>query len=442
MEQQKPKQTHTVMPKKLAEALMEAGMQHFDVGGSVSGPFGGGTFGQLLGNNSYSASQPQITQQNFGSQIAVGQSQQDNAYQAQNNLAMQLLQQSKGQGPNIAQTQLASNTGNNVAAQGALMASQRGANANPALVARQAAMQGANTQQQAVGQAATLQAQQQMAAQGQLAGVQQSMAQEGLSQQGISQGAQASQNATLTQGQLGASNINANVSGQNAQQAGSVTGGLLDPGGAVMGKLYTGGEVKKMSDGGMTDNIATYSEAPIQLPSLNPFQLPGGKQKQSSGSKPTAAGDTESVGTDPGWEMGGGMAGGAGDAVGGAEGAGELEGLGSAAVMLASGGGKVPFSRALLNGGKVSGKPKVQGNSPDNDTQPTMLSPGEEVIDRETMQDPGPIGKAARMVAAHINKKGSSKAEEFVKHLKSNKKGYSKVLSAREDRKMCGGGKA
>ena len=32
------KSLHTVMPKKLAEALMEAGMKHFDVGGAMGEP--------------------------------------------------------------------------------------------------------------------------------------------------------------------------------------------------------------------------------------------------------------------------------------------------------------------------------------------------------------------------------------------------------------------
>lgn len=69
----------------------------------------------------------------------------------------------QGTGPNPAQAALNQSTGQNVANQAALMAGQRGAGANVGLLARQAAQQGANTQQQAVGQAATLQANQQIA---------------------------------------------------------------------------------------------------------------------------------------------------------------------------------------------------------------------------------------------------------------------------------------
>lgn len=68
----------------------------------------------------------------------------------------------QGVGPNPAQAALNNATGQNVANQAALMAGQRGASANVGLLARQAAMQGANTQQQAVGQSAQMQAQQQL----------------------------------------------------------------------------------------------------------------------------------------------------------------------------------------------------------------------------------------------------------------------------------------
>lgn len=71
-----------------------------------------------------------------------------------------------GTGPNPAQSMLNQATGQNVSNQAALMAGQRGAGANPALIARQAAQQGANVQQQAVGQGATMQAQQSLNALG------------------------------------------------------------------------------------------------------------------------------------------------------------------------------------------------------------------------------------------------------------------------------------
>jgi hypothetical protein len=71
---------------------------------------------------------------------------------------------------------LAQQTGQNVANQAALMAGQRGSGANAGLLARQAAQQGANTQQQSAGQAATMQSQQQLNAINALQGQQNSMA--------------------------------------------------------------------------------------------------------------------------------------------------------------------------------------------------------------------------------------------------------------------------
>lgn len=81
----------------------------------------------------------------------------------------------QGSGPNPAQSMLNQATGQNVANQAALMAGQRGAGANVGLMARQAAQQGANTQQQAVGQGATMQANQQLNALQGLVGAQQAV---------------------------------------------------------------------------------------------------------------------------------------------------------------------------------------------------------------------------------------------------------------------------
>lgn len=103
----------------------------------------------------------------LASQQALAQQQQGTLQQYQN-LA-------NGVGPNPAQAALNQNTAQNVANQSALMAGQRGASANPGLIARQAAQQGAATQQQAVGQGATLQAQQQLAGLSGLTGQQQAI---------------------------------------------------------------------------------------------------------------------------------------------------------------------------------------------------------------------------------------------------------------------------
>lgn len=100
-----------------------------------------------------------------------------NALNAQNGIANQssvfnqLQGVANGTGPNPAQAMLNNSTGQNVANQAALMASQRGSGANTGLIARQAAQQGGNIQQQAAGQGAALQAQQSLNAMNQLGGI-------------------------------------------------------------------------------------------------------------------------------------------------------------------------------------------------------------------------------------------------------------------------------
>lgn len=100
----------------------------------------------------------------------------------QQELADQYQNVANGTGPNPAQAALNNATSQNVANQAALMAGQRGAGSNVGLMARQAAQQGAATQQQAVGQSAEMQAQQQLAGMQGLAGQQQAM---GSTQQAI-----------------------------------------------------------------------------------------------------------------------------------------------------------------------------------------------------------------------------------------------------------------
>lgn len=143
-----------------------------------------------MGRGSISVTNATPGQANFISDAAQqqkqGYTQFQDALTQQRALAAQLQAASQGQGPNPAQNMLNQATGQNVANQAALMAGQRGANANPGLIARQAGMQGANIQQQAIGQGATMGAQQQLAARQQLAGVNQSTLGAIQGQQGLS----------------------------------------------------------------------------------------------------------------------------------------------------------------------------------------------------------------------------------------------------------------
>lgn len=425
----------TVMPKKLAQALMEAGMKHFDAGGGVqpnqgnavqygqttqgSGQIatapppssgqsannavnGFGSFLQneyttpwnyqgmtqgladtatgamgMLGLNApqsqFQAQAPNIGVQNLGPRLANNQAQQQATYNNQYNLAQALLGQSQGQGPNPAQAQLAQNTANNVNTQGALMASQRGASANPALIARQAAMQGAATQQGSVGQAATLQAQQQLGAQQALMQQQQNMQNAALQSESIGQGAQAAQNTAITQGQLGAQNINSQTANQNRDAQGNFLGGAMQGIGAAAAALLSkGGEVQKMSDGGLM-GIQHYDSPSVSPPSEGHIDSGG---------------------------MGKGMSG-----LGGA-----LGGM---------------FSSLLSKGGGVPGKAEKKGNNDENDKVPALLSPGEIVLPRSVT----------------MGKNVEKKAIEFLRHLKAGKKGFNDVVEARHTKMMCNGGR-
>jgi hypothetical protein len=174
--------------------------------------------------------------------------------QRQSALSDQLTAASRGEGPNPALEQLKQTTSANVNRAAGTAASMRGV--NPALAARMAVDTGAGANQEAAGQAATLSAQQQIAARGQLG---QNLAQTGgmqLGQQstgiqalgtagGLDLGAQgmneqvAAQNAGLD---LGAQQLQAGVAAQNTGINAGLAGGVLNAAGAIP-FMDEGGEV-------------------------------------------------------------------------------------------------------------------------------------------------------------------------------------------------------
>lgn len=130
----------------------------------------------------------------------------------------------------------------------------------------------------------------------------------------------------------------------------------------------------------------------------------------------------------------GGDGGGAGIQLGkkgGGGGGGGLASMLPLLAMLAHGGTpEQAFSRALMKlGGKVPGKAKVSGDNEKNDTQPTLLSPGEVVLPRSVTQSP----------------QAAKKAAEFMKHVQKGKgkkaSSYGDVLQAKQAVKKCGGGR-
>lgn len=260
--------THTVMPHSLAKALIESGMKHFDVGGAVGqgtapassgvGENGWGVFGPMFGEQSYNAATAPVQETNYSPTVdtasgnaLAGYGQSQAIQQQQQTLAAQLLAQSQGAGPNPAQAQLAQNTGQNAAMQSAMLASQRGSGANVGMAGRSAAMAGGAAQQGAVGQAATLQAQQQLAAEGQLQTQQQAMAQGNTAEQnvnanlaGTAGALQTGQNNTNVANYGMAQGINAGVANTNMQTEGQVQGGMFSGAGSAMSSMmYKGGKV-------------------------------------------------------------------------------------------------------------------------------------------------------------------------------------------------------
>lgn len=179
-----------------------------------------------------------------------------------------------GGGPNPALAQLAQTTGQNIAAQQALMAGQRGAAQNVGMLARQAGMQGGALQQQAAGQAATLAAQQQMSALGQAGQMATTQAGQQIAQTQAAQQAQAQQQAQLMgqqqaynqqqiQQQAAINAANAQLAGQTMGMAGSAIGGVMQGlGGGLAGGLMKahGGEISKYAEGGDVATSATFGQ--------------------------------------------------------------------------------------------------------------------------------------------------------------------------------------
>lgn len=188
-------------------------------------------------DQSYTGSQNALKQQ----QDLLGALQGQGGLQNQSNVYNQMQGVANGTGPNPAQAQLAQATGQNVANTAALMAGQRGASSNAGMIARQAGQTGANIQQQAAGQGATLQAQQSLNALGQMGGMANTMAGQQIGQtQAVTQANQA-QNQNMMNAMAGKNaaavssqaSVNAGNSAMNLQQqqqqanlAGNLAGGI------------------------------------------------------------------------------------------------------------------------------------------------------------------------------------------------------------------------
>lgn len=383
-----------------------------------------------------------LQQQQLHDQLAGqnGVQNQSNTFAQQQALAQQLQQIAAGQGPNPAQAQLAQATGANVANQASLMAGQRGTNQNVGLIARQIAQQGAATQQQAAGQAATLQAQQSLAALGQLGGQQQNIqgvaATQIAQQQAQQQALQAAASNQVTQqagalgnvnslgqgeqqnllGSLGqynnaAAGMQQNINTTNAgiqlplaQGQTNLAGGLIGGLGTAGQGFAKGGMIEKpiyLSAGGMGSALESVAPPSIVTFGLNqpgPKSFVGRFFKGYSDISNPQNNSSASATTQGGKAMG--------------------QYIGSAIANLfhpnppvapantgleygeqyAAHGGKI-----MKAGGRVPGKGKKE-DSIKRDTVPAELSPGEIVIPTHITMGKDPVNEGARFIAATLAK--------------------------------------
>lgn len=460
------------------QTMTKQGMQHFDVGGTVIGDVGmpinpgnipapiingtapkttpgglGGGVSNILGTtNKFQATAAPIQAGTDATQLgtaytgvqgALGQQGAvtgilNNGLRsgatAQQNLAQMYFNQANGAGPNPAQAELNQATGQNIAQQAALVAGTRGGATNAGLIARENAQQGAATQQSAVGQAATLNAQQQLAAESNLQNLSANQIAQGTSatqglnnaqqnEQGILQGANTSLNNANVSQQSNINSTNAAVATGNANTAAKTVSGIGNAivGGALGLAFADGGEVsedampwhkaRKMATGGvvgqqtaapvsyvgqwLNSNVQTSGPTlqpgqAIDTSGANPFDFKAKDKKAATLPSTTGAQLASNTAADVG-----------GDAI--AEVAGDPGEMASNIMYSAHGG-------LMKRGGKVDAKGKDEkavkgGDSYANDKIPAMLSQGEFVIDRETMKDPGPMGQMARALAQHISKR-------------------------------------
>ena len=340
-----------------------------------------------------------------------------NAYQpggtaalaSQQQLLQQLQQQSVGNGPNPAQAQLAAATSANTANQAALMAGQRGSSQNAGLIARQAAQQGAQNQQQSALGAAQLNAQQQIAARQQLQQQQSQLVNQ--QQQGTQQyvgntlGAIQGQNQANVGMQSNINTANAGLASQTmgAQQnmLGNLTGGIgaglqtfTTPGGAAnafLGGLAEGGEVHMPNS---LDMFAEGGQAPITK--MAQGGMPSGPQSRLG---QHLAGMSPQPKAMPQMAM---MA------------------QGGKVPALVSPGEKYLTPQAVQQvkqganpmevGKTVPGKPKVGGAKNDyaNDTVKATLDEGGIVLPRSVTQSKHPHWAAHKFVSAVMAKQGKS----------------------------------
>lgn len=335
-----------------------------------------------------------------------GAGNQGQVFAQQQALNNQLQGVANGTGPNPAMAQLNQTTAQNIGNQAALMAGQRGVGQNAGLLARQQAMNGANIQQQAVGQGATLQSQQQLNALGaigsnlnnsgtlatnQVAGTNTALGNAGTmadQQQANILGAINNQNNSRVTAAQNVSSDNLAVSGEKMQAIQGVLGGT-----GVAGQQAA--TAMKKAEGGL-----------ITQPQVTPA---------AGGAAPPSGGDSGGGGPD-------------------------ISGIAEMALMAANGGDIMKVDggpgalrntntrkhvhfheylsapKSYQGGGQVKAANSkehavAKGNNYSNDKVPALLSEGEIVLPRSVTQSKDPVKAATAFVQAIMAKQNGMKGK-------------------------------
>jgi len=383
------------------------GSDQASVGQGVSNPV---SPEQLKQNQQQQALANQQQQQSLQQQQAFAQAvAAQGGLQNQSNVYNQFQNMASGQGPNPAQAMLANTTGQNTANQAALMASQRGAGANPALLARMAAMQGGANQQQAAGQAAALQAQQSQQALGQMANIagqqvqNQAGAVQNYGQQALS--GQSNANAALgntmsAQNQANQNQIAINQADQKNQQqgAGNLLSGISTIAGGPIGGAIAGAAKSLLPSIGFADG----GEVPDSSEVLNDIFSADFDPMHEDNAQMNSGGDVNGPKSYVAQHF--------------------LAKGGKVKAMLSPGEKylKPEEAKAVAQGNKsikeagvkVPGQAKVKGDSLKNDVVPANLEEGGFVIPRSVMNSKDPEKSAAAFVRAHMTKENLKKGKK------------------------------
>lgn len=310
------------------------------------------------------------------------------ALQAQNGIANQssvfnqLQGVANGTGPNPAQAMLANSTGANVANQAALAAGQRGAGSNVGMMQRQVGQQGAGIQQNAAGQAAVLQAQQSLGALGQLGGIaQQQVGNQANVQNALNTNTLQAQNQILNSIN-NQNSAQASLTKQQMSQDANIISGLTGGIGTALGTLGGG------SSGGSTDfGIGDNTGGQVVDKNLTMDYAQGGIVQQApSGPKSNIGRAMLAIPMAKGGQVA------------------AMVSPGEAYLTPKDVSQVKQGANPLAVGEKIPGKPKVKGDSYQNDTVHKDLQEGGIVIPNSIMQSKDAKKKAAEFVAAVLKK--------------------------------------